>query len=356
MDRSALRDRVKLPELLLRLLSVVYEMVVRVRLGLYQRGVCAVRSLPARVISVGNLTVGGTGKTPCVAWIAGELTASGEQVAILSRGYRRRSQGRVEVADGRSVLVRADEAGDEPWLLARSSSGVRVVVDSRRYEAGRWLLGKGAQVTTFLLDDGYQHLRLARDLNLLLVDAGDPLPRAQMVPYGRLREPLDQLCRADAVIITRCDEPHDEVALAALLDHHLRRGTPVFHATHALTRFYRLGTGEPVEIATLGRVGAIAGIARPERFYLDLRRLGLDLSWTRSYPDHHRYSPADLESIVAGMAAAGAQALLMTEKDAANWPPGITISPPLVVGRIEFRCREEETLRSLLRVARTWSP
>ncbi|NBO64926.1 MAG: tetraacyldisaccharide 4'-kinase [Acidobacteria bacterium] len=238
-------------------------------------------------------------------------------------------------------------------MLARSIPGVRVVVDGQRYLAGQWLLGKGVPVTTFLLDDGYQHLRLARDLNLLLIDAGDPLPRARMIPEGRLREPLDQLYRADAVIVTRCDEPHDEMALATLLDRHLRHGTPVFHAAHALTRFYRLGTGDPVDTASIGRAGAIAGIARPERFYHDLRARGLDLVWTGSYPDHHRYSPADLQLIATRMAATGAQSLLMTEKDAANWPPGASAGLSLVVCQIEFRCREDEQLRSLLQQLRT---
>ena len=354
MAEARRRAPVALPTLLRWLLALVYGTLVRTRLLLWRVGVRRARRLPRRVISVGNLTVGGTGKTPCVAWLARELTASGERVAILSRGYRRRSRGRVEVSDGEGVLVSAAEAGDEPWLLARSCPGVRVVVDSQRYEAGQWLLAKGTGVSVFVLDDGYQHLRLARDLNLLLIDAGDPLPQARMVPWGRLREPIDQIGRADAVIVTRCDEPHDEVALFALLDRYRRPGTPVFHATHELTGLHRLDSGVMVDVGRLGRVGAVSGIARPERFHHDLRALGLELCWTRSYPDHHRYTAADLESILTAAVEAGAESLLMTEKDAANWPGGEagTLSSakalPLLVGRIEFRCREEEALRSLL--------
>jgi tetraacyldisaccharide 4'-kinase len=333
---------------LLSLPGAIYGWVVAARIRLYDWGVLKTHRLPGRVISVGNLTVGGTGKTPCVAWIARFLAGEGERVAILSRGYRRESRGRVEVADGERVLVTAREAGDEPWLLARACPGVRVVVDRERYAAGRWLSGR-AEVSVFLLDDGYQHLPLARDLNLLLVDAGDPLPSSRMVPRGRLREPLGGVDRADAVIVTRSDQDYDRLALAEWLGRRLRPGTPVFHATHALTGFYELGTGRVVEPRQLaGRpVAAIAGIARPERFYADLRGLGIDLQWTRSFPDHHRYRAADVAAIFDG--AAGAEAVLMTEKDAANWPLEVPMARPLLVGRIEFRCREEEALKALLR-------
>lgn len=343
---------------LLWVLALVYGAVVRLRVALYATGWCGLaKRLPGRVISVGNLTVGGTGKTPCVAWIARYLHAEGEQVAILSRGYRRESRGRVEVSDGARVLATPQEAGDEPWLLARSCPGVRVVVDHRRYEAGRWL-HETVDGAVFLLDDGYQHLQLARDLNLLLVDAGDPLPQARLAPLGRLREPLSQLCRADAVIITRSDQPYDERALDQLLQRYLRPATPVFHASHELTSLSDWESGERVDVAQLaGRgVAAIAGIARPPRFYDDLRRLGLNLAWTRSFPDHHRYRPADLAEIAAAAQAAGAAAVLMTEKDAANWPPGSPIGLPLLVARIEFRCREEQALKSLLRRRVATSP
>lgn len=348
MDRAVLIKRVLWP--LLSPLAAFYGLVVRLRVALYDWGVFEVRRLPGRVISVGNLTVGGTGKTPCVAWIARYLSGEGESVAILSRGYRRESQGRVEVADGERVLATPAEAGDEPWLLARACPGVRVVVDRRRDEAGIWLSERAA-IGVFLLDDGYQHLRVARDLDLLLVDAGDPLPQARMVPVGRLREPLAGLRRADAVIVTRSDQDYDRAALGATLAQGLRPGTPVFHATHALVGFTELATGQPVAVETLGPVAAVAGIGRPERFYDDLRGLGLELVWTRSFPDHHRYQPAELAAIMAGATAAGARAVLMTEKDAVNWPVAAAFGLPRLVGHLEFRCREEAALKALLRGA-----
>lgn len=340
---------------LLWLPALLFGLVVRLRVALYRAGILRANRLPARVISVGNLTVGGTGKTPCVAWIAGFLREEGESVAILSRGYRRQSRGRVEVSDGVRVLATAEMAGDEPWILARACPGTRVLVDSERYEAGKWLSTR-ADVSVFILDDGYQHLRLKRDLNLLLVDAGDPLPLARMAPLGRLREPLVELRRADAVIVTRSDQEYDGVALGAIFDRYLRPGTPVLHATHEMKGIYRLESGESVDPESLetGPVAAIAGIARPERFYHDLRALGLDLCWTRSFPDHHLYRPADRDAIIDGAIAAGAKALLMTEKDAANWPSDSpsevgTDRLSILVGRIEFRCREEAALKSILR-------
>ena len=337
---------------LLAVLALVYGLVVRIRVALYRwPGLRLTHRLPRRVISVGNLTVGGTGKTPCVAWIARYLSGEGERVAILSRGYRREGRGLVEVSDGESILASSRQSGDEPWLLARACPGVRVVVDSRRVAAGSWLIGKAPDVSVFLLDDGFQHLQLARDLNLLLVDAGDPLPEARLAPLGRLREPLSQLGRADAVIITRSDQEYDRRALADTLARYLRPDTPLFHASHELTSFCRLETGEvirPPELSTR-RVAAIAGIGRPERFYHDLRQLGFELVWTRSFTDHHHYQISEQQSILDAAMSAGAQALLMTEKDAANWPTGTGAMLPVYAGRIEFRCREQEALEALLR-------
>src|SRR5262249_39629877 len=158
------------------------------RIALYEYNFFKARSLATPVISVGNLTVGGTGKTPCVAFLAKFLREAGQSVAILSRGYKRESKGRVFVSNGSEILCGPRESGDEPFLLAKSCPGAQVVVDQDRYAAGKWLEERSS-VSVFILDDGYQHLRLARDLNLLLIDASEPLDQAKMIPYGRLREP-----------------------------------------------------------------------------------------------------------------------------------------------------------------------
>lgn len=332
----------------------LYEAGVRARAWLYEQNWLEPQRLPAPVISVGNLTVGGTGKTPCVAWLASYLQASGQAVAILSRGYKRASEGRVEVSDGKTILCNAAIAGDEPYLLAQSCPGVRVVVDSDRYAAGSWLAARAA-VTVFLLDDGYQHLRLRRDLNLLLVDATDDLTAARMVPFGRLREPLSALRRADAVIVTRADQPFAQAELEATLRGHAGPTLPIFYATHALTRLRHLPSTEvrPLADFTGQSVAAMAGIARPERFYSDLQQQGMHVVWQRSFADHHRYSAAEVQSAFAAARQAGAQALLTTEKDAANLPEALLHQSPLPVyaAQLEFRCARATDLLAQVQAA-----
>ncbi len=324
---------------------------VRARAWLYERGWLEQKQLPAPVISIGNLTVGGTGKTPCVAWLANWLQAEGYAVAILSRGYKRASKGRVEVSDGKTLLCEAAAAGDEPYLLAQSCPGVRVIVDQDRYAAGRWLAER-APVSVFLLDDGYQHLRLRRDLNLVLIDATDELARARMVPFGRLREPLTALRRADAVIVTRADQPFDRAVLETMIRRYARAEAPIFYAQHALTKLRRLDSAETREIADLAGKpsAAFSGIARPERFLSDLEQLGLRIVWQRSFEDHHRYTQTEFESIVIEARQAGAAALLTTEKDAANlqaaWATSVTL--PVYAAQLAFRCAEEAALQRLV--------
>src|SRR5215475_1234637 len=157
----------------------LYELGVRARAAFYENNLLETRSLNAPVISVGNLTVGGSGKTPCVAFLARFLRDEGFEVAVLSRGYKRESRGRVEVSNGREILCGPNESGDEPFLLAKLCPGARVVVDRDRYAGGKWLEDR-VRISVFILDDGYQHLRLARDLNLLLIDGSEPLDQAKV--------------------------------------------------------------------------------------------------------------------------------------------------------------------------------
>lgn len=333
---------------LLAIPGLIYGGVVGIRWWAYRHRLRPSRRLPGVVISVGNLTVGGTGKTPCVAWIARYLAASGREVAILSRGYRRRSVGLVEVSDGASILAGAAEAGDEPWILARACPGVRVVVDKRRHDAGRWLLER-AKVGVFLLDDGYQHLGLARDLDLLLVDATESPAEWRMAPAGRLREPLRGMSRADVVVVTRSDRPFDRALLEERLRRYLRPETPIIYAWHELTSLHTIAGERVADPAAMAgrRVAAMAGIARPGIFFEDLRRLGMSVVLTRSFADHHHYTWPELESVVEDARAAGAEALLITEKDAANLPDSMP-DFPILVARLDFRCGDEERLRSIL--------
>lgn len=330
----------------------LYEAGVRARAWLYEHSWQEQKRLPAPVISVGNLTVGGTGKTPCVAWLANYLQTSGQAVAILSRGYKRASQGRVEVSDGKAILCEAATAGDEPYLLAQSCPGVRVVVDQDRYAAGQWLAER-AKVTVFLLDDGYQHLRLRRALNLLLVDATDELAEARMVPFGRLREPLTAMRRADAVLVTRADQPFDQTRLEQAVRQHTRPDTPLFYSSHRLTTLCSLTQpgAAPLAIASLAgkAVAAICGIARPERFYGDLQKAGMRRVWQQSFADHHRYTPTEFAAILAAAQRAQATAIVTTEKDAANLADLAHSSPlPVYAAQLAFQCHQASELHALV--------
>jgi tetraacyldisaccharide 4'-kinase len=328
----------------------LYELGVRARVALYENNLLETRRLNAPVISVGNLTVGGSGKTPCVAFLARFLRDAGHSVAILSRGYKRESEGRVEVSNGYEILCGPNESGDEPFLLAKSCPGARVVVDRDRYAAGRWLEER-APVSVFILDDGYQHLRLARDLNLLLIDASEPLDQAKMVPFGRLREPIDAMRRADAVIVTRSDQPFDRQSLENTVGRFTRPDTPVYYAYHEVTNLIRLSGGLVVAPSTfaLRPVAAVSGIARPDRFVADLERLGLKIALRRDFDDHHRYTREELSEIAEDAREAQAEAIIATEKDAANLPADFVDSsaPPIFAARIEFRCENESGLKEL---------
>lgn len=329
----------------------LYELGVRARVALYETGLLESQRLGAPVISVGNLTVGGTGKTPGVAFLARFLRDEGHSVAILSRGYRRESEGRVEVSDGKEILCGPCESGDEPYLLAKSCPGVRVLVDRDRYAAGKWLEER-ERISVFILDDAYQHLRLARDLNLALIDATEPLDRARMVPFGRLREPLEGLRRAGAVIVTRSDQAFDRATLEETIGRFARQNTPIFYARHEITGLIGLNRGQTVDPLTFAGkpVAAVSGVARPDRFSADLERLGMWIVLRRDFDDHHRYTRAEFLEIVERAQEAQAEAIITTEKDAANLPGEVmSLSGiPLFAARIEFRCENERILKDLV--------
>lgn len=328
----------------------LYELGVRARAALYESDLFRTRSLNAPVISVGNLTVGGAGKTPCVAFLARFLCDKGYEVAILSRGYKRESRGRVEVSTGREILCGPNESGDEPFLLAKSCPGARVVVDRDRYAAGKWLEER-ERISVFILDDGYQHLRLARDLNLLLIDASEPLDQAKVIPFGRLREPMIAMRRADAVIVTRSDQPFDRRALENTIGRFARAETPVFYGRHKMTDLIRLdgaGAVSPADFAR-ERVAVVSGIARPDRFVADLERFGMEIALRRDFDDHHRYTREELSEIFERAREFQAEAVITTEKDAANLPADFAGSsaPPFLAARIEFACENEGALKDL---------
>ena len=297
------------------LLSGVYGRAARFRRAWYGRHSDRTRQLEQPVISVGNLTVGGSGKTPVVAALARLLLTSGERPAIVTRGYgrRRTSDGVVVVSDGHAVLAPTRESGDEPQMLARALQGVPVLVSSDRYLAGR-LAERRFGCTVHLLDDGFQHVQLARDVDLLVMSDADLTER--LLPWGRLRESLETASAADAVLVS--DRPDVAKSIGERLGI-----TPTFHVAprYESLRFLGREVGFPERDP---RVVAVAVIARPERFFAALRAEGAkhdgDRHWEVAreitFRDHHWFSRRDLATIQRAAADAGADLVVTTEKDA----------------------------------------
>lgn len=293
-------------------LSLPYGAVAHLRARAYQTGIFRQRRLDGVVISVGNLTVGGTGKTPMVLWIAQRLLAGGKRVGILTRGYR----GKPAAANSsRSAAMAGESTSDEVRLLAkRLGEAVAFGVGSDRFANGQRLANQG--VTWFILDDGFQHLQLARDVNIVLVDATSPFGGGRLLPAGRLREPRTALSRADIVVITRSDHaPAVEAAVRRDSD------APIFYARPKLDAI-RVWRGQyPGEEDAGGRskrLFAFCGIGNPNAFVADLRKWGFQVAGQKFFPDHHRYAPEDVAEIEGEARAIGSDGVICTEKDVFN--------------------------------------
>ncbi|MEW6247810.1 MAG: tetraacyldisaccharide 4'-kinase [Nitrospirota bacterium] len=308
---------------LLQTLALPYGAVSAIRASLYRYGWLPTRKLPCRVISVGNLTVGGTGKTPVVIFLVEWLLAQGQRVGVLSRGYRRRSRSsQVLVSDGRHLLAGPAEAGDEPYLIAKRCPTAIVAVGADRYALGRWVLEQ-CPIDCFVLDDGFQHLTLHRDVNLLLIDATDAEGLRAVFPAGRLREPLTAAARATALLLTRADEGAGaEEALQRIS----RAGGPAekpIRVSFKPDKLVNVATGKLEEPGRFAGTSAVAfsGIAHPASFHALLERLGLKLAETVVFPDHHAYSRTDLEDLRRRARQSGVEMLITTEKDAGKVAP-----------------------------------
>lgn len=306
-EAKSLPDR--LPLALLTPPALIYSLVQRLRATLYRTGILATRRLPRPVISVGNLTVGGTGKTPVTAHIAKTLISQGYRVAVLSRGYGGSLEGHpVVVSDGATVMLRPEQCGDEPYLLASTIPGLMVVTGSDRFTAGMLAMERLAP-DVFLLDDGFQHLRLHRDLNILLLDHARPFGNGLTLPAGLLREPVSAASRAGLVILTRCPAGASLPAACPAL--------PFCATDHRLTDLIPLSGGEPLGFETLRnqRVLAFAGIADPRAFFNGLRQRGVNVAAECSLPDHAIYDGNTTAALVDSFHACGADYAITTEKD-----------------------------------------
>jgi len=356
----------------LALFSVLYGLGVRVRLCAYSNGISRGKSLPGFVVSVGNLTAGGTGKTPAVVMLARWALGQGHRVAILSRGYGALSKQEIlEVSDGKGRYADARMAGDEPSLLAREVSGSPVIISRSRYRAGMYAhIRFGSDF--FILDDGFQHLELERDLNVALIDACDPFGNGHLLPWGPLREPLHQLRRADAFILTRfrraqraerkeqsgkshsvghvpCAKGSAQKTLAFLKERF--PSTPVFRADHQPDRvvFPLSGAVRDPGFLKKKRVVGFAGIAHPEHFEDMLVGLGADVIQFRGFRDHYLFNGKDLEELISVKERTGAEYLLTTEKDWMRMGTGAPAYGDLAYLCVRFVLQEPDGILRMIR-------
>lgn len=286
------------------------------------------KRLARPVVSVGNLRVGGSGKTPMAAHLARLLAAAGEVPAILSRGYGRTDAepGVTVVSDGLRLRADLARAGDEPLLLARQLPGVRVLVCEDRYLAGK-VAERHLGATVHILDDGFQHFQLARDVDLLIVDLGD-VNRPRTLPGGRLREPLSAARAADALLVTGAEGPEGVAAVAERLG--VERGFAMLREVEPPVEETLAG---PRPLEPGARVIVVSGIAQPDRFLTEARESTVEVAGHLAFGDHHSYSMADIDRVASVAASVGAAVVLTTEKDYVRllplrpWPFRVAVRP-----------------------------
>lgn len=329
---------------LLHGLSWIYRGLVWLRLKLYRERLIHDHHLGVPVISIGNLTVGGTGKTPVTELLARELQKHGRKVAILSRGYKSKRVRKMSrwkkwfmklrgiappprpprvVSDGEKVLLDSHVAGDEPFMLAHNLPGVPVVVDKDRVKAGLHAI-KHFKVDTLLLDDGLQYLRLRHRMDMVLVDRTAPWGNGFLLPRGTLREPPRHLKRASYVFLTKCGEGDNSELIAELRRHN--RVAEIIECRHRPMHLENIHTREKVPLDQLygAHIGAISGIAVPASFEEGLKKLGAKVDVTRHFADHHRFSIKDIQQFVDRCERRDVRMIVTTEKDFVRFP----VMPP----------------------------
>src|SRR5229473_4470262 len=331
-------------------LSFVYEWLVQLRLYLYRKRIFRERALGCLVVSIGNLTVGGTGKTPVVEKVARALQSGGRRVAILSRGYKsvprkRHWWDRLRrkdidpprvVSDGKALLLDSLTAGDEPYMLAHNLNDVIVLVDKDRVKSGRFAIDKW-KVDTLLLDDGLQYLHLTHRLDIVLVDRQAPFGNEFLLPRGTLREPPRNLRRASYIFITKSTgEPNDELIGRI---RRYNRTAEIIECAHQPLHLQNVMTDGRLPLDRLRDtyIGSLCGIAAPESFEEGLRKLGARIELAKRYLDHHRYTEAELQSFINRCIRRDLEMIVTTEKDAVRFPRLTNPQVPIYFLRVEIK-------------------
>jgi len=334
---------------LLRVMSFIYGMGVLIKLGLYKSGILRQHKLPCRVISLGNITVGGTGKTPTAERLAAVIRDLGYRVVILNRGYRAGWRGQVGlVSDGRRIYMSVNEAGDEAYLLAKNLPGVAVVIGKNRNITGDYAVEK-LNADVIILDDGYQHWQLARDLDIVLIDTLNVFGNNFLLPRGTLREPLTNLNRADAFLLTKVDQSTDDArdVIRDTLARYNEKAV-VVESVHnprcfiEIEDWYKGVRPETVALTAVAgrRVLAFSAIGNPSSFEQTIMDIEVELTDAVRYPDHHDYTMAEMQCLMQKAIDKEVFALVTTEKDAVKIPSEFIHSErslPLYVLSIEVK-------------------
>ncbi len=331
------------------LLSFLYGIIIKVRLRLYKLGLLKTRKAGVTVISVGNITVGGTGKTPSVELIAKLLTKEGRKVAVVSRGYKGQNREAVNVvSDGESILLGPELAGDEPFMLAQKLRGVPVLIGKERFEVCQYA-GDKFDLDAVILDDGFQHLRLRRDFNILITDGKRGVGNGHMFPRGPLREPVSGIKRADLIILNGSGgidpEWRQEIS-------RLHPSAPLFEGVYRAEQVKTLWKDETREISFIkgAKVALLTAIASPRSFRALIDSLGGDVVTEFNFADHHAYTQEELRRTVEKAGQEGAEFILTTEKDAVKLeqlgrPDGISLCAVKIT--LDLSGRERELLNML---------
>lgn len=334
--------------------SRFYRMAVQFRHWLYDKRVIRNQALGCLVLSIGNLTCGGTGKTPVVEVFARSLSAKGRKVAILSRGYRRKKRtfreklahafhsGEMElppqvVSDGNQLLMDSEHAGDEPYMLASNLRGVAVVVDKDRVKSGIHAINEfGTDV--IILDDGFQYLRLKPHINIVLVDSTSPFGNGHVLPRGILREPIKNIRQADYIFLTKSDGTHKNQHLKRFLRRHTRRAEIIecCHKPQHLVKLFSDHEEQPLDFLKGKKAAALSAIAKPESFEGFLEQLGAELVAKDHFADHHRYTAEEITDFIESSIKAGAEMIVTTEKDAVRIPVIENCKIPIYYLRIQI--------------------
>jgi tetraacyldisaccharide 4'-kinase len=324
--------------IVLSILALVYRAVVAVRNYCYDRGIKKPYRLPVPVIGIGNIVMGGTGKSPCVRLVAEKMAAGGRRVAIVSRGYgapRRKTSYPIVVSDGTRTTPGAYAYGDEPAMLAEQLHNCIVIVDPHRVRGGAFAVERyGADV--IILDDAFQHRRIFRNLDILLLDCAAPFGNGRLIPAGHLREPAGNAARADVILLTRCETSPGETTVSAIRAVNPR--APLITSRHIPIHVRTLPDGPRIPIQRIAnkKTAIFCGIARPHDFASTLEKTGATIVWKRFFPDHHYFSRQEMESVAAEAVRAGAETVITTEKDAVRIPPGVSWPLPVYALVIEL--------------------